>query len=350
MHEMTLSELADHLGGRLDGDGDVTVTGMASLSEAGPDDVAFLANDKYIPQMAETKAAAIIVTTDYDGPGDPLIRCDDPYFAFRNAMVAFHGFRQPEFEGIDDRANIHPTATLGQGVCIAAFVTVAPGARIGDGCVLYPGVYVGPDVVMGDDCILHPNVTLYDQTHLGDRVTVHANSSIGHDGFGYATHEGAHHKIPQAGHVVVEDDCEFGAGCAIDRSAMGETRIGAGTKFSDLVTIGHGSKLGKHCLVVAQTGIAGSTTIGNYCVFAGQVGVGGHLNVGDGVKAGAQAGIIGDVAAGQKVWGTPAIPFAKSKRVYGSLPRLPEMRKEIRNLRKQLESLEKQVGNAEDAQ
>ncbi|MFP4140586.1 MAG: UDP-3-O-(3-hydroxymyristoyl)glucosamine N-acyltransferase [Phycisphaerae bacterium] len=350
MDEMTLSELADHLGGTLEGNGDVTVTAMASLTDAGPGEVAFLANDKYIPQMAETKAAAVIVATDYDGPGDTLIRCDDPYFAFRNAMVAFHGFRQPEFEGIDDRASIHPTATLGEGVSIAPFVTVGPGARIGDGCVLYPGVYVGPNVIMGERCILHPNVTLYDETHLGDRVTVHAGSSIGHDGFGYATHQGAHHKIPQAGHVVVEDDCEFGACCAIDRSAMGETRIGTGTKFSDLVTIGHGTKMGNHCLVVAQTGIAGSTTIGNYCVFAGQVGVSGHIHIGDGVQAGAQAGIIGDTPAGQKVWGTPAIPFARSKRAYRCLARLPEMRKEIRLLRKQLDALEKQVGGAEEDQ
>jgi UDP-3-O-[3-hydroxymyristoyl] glucosamine N-acyltransferase len=350
MDEMTLKQLADRIGGRLDGDGDVAVTGLASLETAGPHEVAFLANEKYVPQVAETNAAAVIVAEEYDGPGEALIRCADPYFAYRNAMVAFHGFREPEFDGIDERANIHSTATLGTNVRIAAFVTVGPHARIGDGCVLYPGVYVGPNVVMGDDCILHPNVTLYDQTQLGDRVTIHANSSLGHDGFGYATHQGAHHKIPQAGRVVIEDDCEIGACCAIDRATMGETRVGAGTKFSNLIAIGHGTTMGEHCLAVAQTGIAGSVKVGNYCVFAGQTGIAGHIEIGDGAQIGAQAGVTNDIPAGEKVWGTPAQPLGQAKRAFGSIPRLPEMRREIRRLQKQLTALEEQVGRQENAQ
>jgi UDP-3-O-[3-hydroxymyristoyl] glucosamine N-acyltransferase len=350
MDEMSLNQLAERIGGTLEGNGDVAVTGLASLEAAGPHEVAFLANAKYVPRMTETNAAAVIVDEDYDGPGETLIRCEDPYFAYRNAMVAFHGFREPEFDGIDERANIHPTATLGLDVRIAAFVTVGPHARIGDGCVLYPGVYLGPGAAMGNHCTLHPNVTLYDETQLGDRVTVHAGASIGHDGFGYATHEGAHHKIPQAGRVVIEDDCEIGACCAIDRATMGETRIGAGTKFSNLVAIGHGTTMGQHCLTVAQTGIAGSTTVGNYCVFAGQAGLVGHIHVGDGAQIGAQAGVTNDIPPGEKVWGTPALPLGEAKRAYGSVARLPEMRREIRRLQKQLEALQEQVDRQEGPQ
>ncbi|MFP4054126.1 MAG: UDP-3-O-(3-hydroxymyristoyl)glucosamine N-acyltransferase, partial [Phycisphaerae bacterium] len=301
MAEMTLAQLAEHVNGTLVADGETVVHGCASLEAAGPNEVSFLANEKYVSQVPRSNAAAVIVSADYDGPGDRLIRCEDPYFAFRNAMVALAGFRQPEFDGIDERASVHPSAVLGAGVRVAGFVTIAPGARIGDGCVLYPGVYVGPGCELGADCTLYPNVTLYDGTVLGERVTIHAGSSIGHDGFGYATHQGAHHKIPQGGRVVIESDVEIGACCTIDRATMGETLIGQGTKFSNLVVIGHGTTLGKHCLVVAQTGIAGSVKVGNYCVFAGQAGLAGHIRIGDGVQIGAQAGVTNDVAPGEKV-------------------------------------------------
>ncbi len=348
MPEMTLAQLAEHVNGTLVGNGDTVVRGCASLEAAGPDQVSFLANDKYTQKVAGSDAAAVIVSTHYDGPGERLIRCDDPYFAFRGAMVALVGFRQPEFDGIDERANIHPSALLGTDVKVAAFVTIARGVHIGDGCVLYPGVYVGPGCRVGAGCTLHPNVTLYDGTVLGERVTIHAGSSIGHDGFGYATHQGAHHKIPQGGRVMIESDVEVGACCAIDRAALGETAIGQGTKFSNHVTIGHGTTLGKHCLVVAQTGIAGSVKVGNYCVFAGQAGVAGHISIGDGAQIGAQAGVTNSISAGEKVWGTPAIPLTQSKRALVNLPHLPKMRKEIGRLQEQIAALEKQMADLQD--
>ncbi len=348
MNEMTLSELARALGGELTGDGSRVVRGVAPLETARPDEVSFLANAKYERHMSASQAAAVLVSADYAGPGQSLIRCKDPYFAFRNAMVAFYGFRQPAFEGIDPRANIDPSVEVAPGVRMGPNVTVSARAQVGPGCVLYPGVFVGPDCRIGRDCTLYPNVCLYDRTVLGDRVTIHANSSVGQDGFGYATHQGAHHKIPQAGWVELEDDVEIGAGCAIDRATMGPTVIGAGTKFSNLVAIGHGTKLGKHCLMVAQAGIAGSTMVGNYCVFAGQAGVVGHIRIGDMARIGAQAGVTNDIPPGQEVLGSPAIPLAEARRSLIALSRLPTLRAAVRTLTAELHALKRKLGEAAD--
>lgn len=351
-NEIKLIELAERIGGALTGDGEVMIRAAAALDEAGPNDISFLANPKYAAQVGETKAAAVIVGNDYTGPGVALLRCADPYFAYREAMVLLYGFRVAPFAGIDERANIDPAATLGQDVAVGAFVTVCHGATLGPRTVLYPGVFVGPDARLGADCVLHPNVTLYDHTVLGDRVTVHAGSSIGQDGFGYATHkfdDGVvrHEKIPPVGHVVLEDDVEIGACCAIERATMGPTVIGAGTKFADLIAIGHGTKMGQHCLMVSQSGIAGSTLVGNYCVFGGQAGVVGHIRIGDGVRVGAQAGVTGDVQAGVELLGSPAIPRIEAGKSYTLISRLPELRATVKKLTRQVDKLQERLAELE---
>jgi len=347
MAEMTLKELAERVGGSLEGDGGRCVRGVAPLEGAGGEEVAFLANARYERFVATTGAAAVIVPAGYTGPAPcALIRCRDPYFAFREAMVALHGFRRPHFDGVDPRANVEPGASLAAGVRVAAFATVAAGATVGENTAIYPGAYVGPGCRIGRDCTIHPNVTLYDGTVLGDRVTVHAGSSIGHDGFGYATHGGVHHKIPQAGWVELEDDVEIGACCAIDRAALGATVIGAGTKMSNLVAIGHGTRLGKHCLLVAQAGVAGSVVVGEHCVFAGQSGVVGHVRLGDGVRVGAKAGVTRDVPAGQEVLGSPAMPLAQARRAMLTVSRLPQMRAAIQRLTREVHALRRRLGRA----
>ena len=343
MAERTLQQLAQIVGGQLTGDGSRIVRGLASLDAARDDEVSFLANARYVKHMAATRAAAVIVSQDYQGPGDSLIRCKDPYFAFRNAMVECYGFRQPHFEGVDARANIEPTAVLEAGVKIAAFVTVAAGARVGAGTVLYPGVYVGPNARIGRDCTIHPNVAIYDGCILGDRVTVHACTSIGQDGFGYATHGGRHEKIPAAGWVELEGDVEIGAGCAIDRATLGATVIGAGTKFSDGVVIGHGTRLGRHCLMSAQSGLAGSTMTGDYCVLGAQSGAVGHIHLGDGARVAAQAGVTNDVPAKQDVIGSPAMPMAEGRRALVSLRALPELRRTVQRLEQELAELKRRL-------
>jgi len=253
--------------------------------------------------------------------------------------VALYGFRKVPFVGVHRTAHVDPRATVAETVAIGSSATVSAGASIGDGTVLYPGVFIGPDVRVGRGCILYPNVAVYDACILGDRVTVHANSVIGQDGFGYATHAGAHHKIPQAGWVELGDNVEIGACCAIDRATIGATRIGPGTKLSNLVAIGHGTELGRHNLLVAQTGIAGSTTVGDYCTFGGQAGVVGHLTLGDGVQVGAQAGVINDLPAKARVWGTPASPLRENLRQVALVRQLPELREQVRQLTRELAEL-----------
>ncbi len=337
------------LGGTLEGDGERIVRGAATLEAAQADQVSFLANKRYERHVAETRAAAVLVATDYNGAvasGSALIRCDDPYFAFRQAMVALHGFRKPHFDGIDPRADVHETARLAEGVRVAAFVSIGPGCEIGAGTSLYPGVCIGPDTRIGRDCTLYSNVTIYEKCVLGDRVTIHASSSIGHDGFGYATHgtPPVHEKIPQAGWVELEDDVEIGACCAIDRATMGATIVGAGTKFSNLVAIGHGTHLGKHCLLVAQAGLAGSVMVGDYCVFAGQTGIVGHISIGDGVRVAAKSGVTSDVPAGLEIGGAPAVPLPEARRTWMSLSRLPQMRSAIKKLTRELAAIKKKLG------
>ncbi|MHC4294960.1 MAG: UDP-3-O-(3-hydroxymyristoyl)glucosamine N-acyltransferase [Planctomycetota bacterium] len=349
---MTLGELTAKLGGELEGDGKVRIRGVGTLETVRQDEVSFLANARYEKHMEKTDAAAVIVARDYSGPvrpGTALIRCQDAYFAFRETMVLFHGFRSPHFEGIDERANIDPSAKIADGVRVAAFATVAGGCEIGEGTVIYPGVYLGEQSRIGRECILYPNVTLYDGTILGDRVIIHAGSSIGHDGFGYATHKHAdgvvrHEKIPQAGWVEIGDDVEIGACCTIDRATMGATIVGPGTKFSNLVAIGHGTQMGKHCLMVAQSGISGSVKVGNYCTFAGQCGVVGHISIGDGVRVGAKAGVTNDIEPGLEVLGSPAVPRTEAKRAIISLNQLPQLRDAMRRLTSEVQSLRRKLG------
>ena len=339
--EITLSALAEMLGGILEAPGDTVIRGAGALSSAGPEEITFLANARYVNQMASNNAAAVIVSNDYEGPGDKLLRCEDAYFAFRQTMVHLYGFRKCHFEGIDPSASVDATALIGENVRISSNVHVAPDCDIGDGVILYPGVYVGPGCKIGSETIIHPNVTIYENCILGSRVIIHAGCNIGQDSFGYATHNGVHEKIPHSGRVIIEDDVEMASGCTIDRAAMGETVIGAGTKLSDQVVVAHGVTLGKGCLIVAGTGIGGSVTIGNYCVLAGHVGVVGHITLGDGVQVGAKSLVTNDVPAGTKVWGNPAIPLATARRSAVYVSKLPKFRDTISKIKKDLTSIQK---------
>jgi UDP-3-O-[3-hydroxymyristoyl] glucosamine N-acyltransferase len=345
---VSLETLARRIGARLVGDGSTQVTGCAPIDTAGPGEVAFLANSKYTRYLQDTKAAAVIVGPRAECP-DHLTRlvADDPYFAFRNAMIELHGHRKhpspigPARGSVSERASVHPEAVIGQGAIIHPHAVVEVGARIGRNCVLYPGSYVGPQATLGDECVLYPNAVVYDRCVLGNRVMLHSCVVVGHDGFGYATHGGAHHKIPQAGVVVIEDDVELGAGCAIERAALGETRIGAGTKFADLISIGHGTTIGKHCLFVSLVGVSGSVEVGDYVVLGGQVGVTGHLKIGKGVQAAGKSAIVADVPDGLKVGGIPAVELEQCKRnalvgtdLYGLVQRIRKLERELEPLQK----------------
>ncbi len=355
---MTLSELAERIDATVRGDGSLQVTGCAPLGDAGPGDVSFVANRKYVKHMATTGAGAVVVSPadaeSEHAAGRTLLVADDPYYAFRQAVVALHGFREQPQPGISPMAVIDPEAEVADDCCIQPFSYVAAGARVGARCIIYPNCFIGPNARIGDDCVLYPGVVVYDDCVLGDRVILQAGCVIGQDGFGYATHqcdgeEPRHHKIPQIGNVVIEDDVELGANCAIDRATVGSTVIARGTKFSDLVAIGHGSKVGPHNLLVAQVGLAGSVETGRYVVMGGQVGVAGHLRIGDGVQIAATSGVATDIPDGAgQFGGTPAIPMSQMRRVAMNLPRTPEQAKTLKKLLKRVEALEAELAELRD--
>lgn len=311
---LTLKQLAERIGAEAVGDQELLIHSAHTLDEAGPGQVSFLANPKYLKQLEATRAAAVIVAPAVASGRLALLKANDPYFAFMQAVVALHGHRRHPHDGLHPQAHVDPTAT------------------VGERCVLYPGVFVGPRATVGRDCVLYPNVVVYDDCVLGERVIVHAGTSIGHDGFGYATHGGVHHKIPHVGNVVVEDDVEFGANCSVQRAVLGSTVIGRGTKLGDNVAVGHAAKVGPHGLIVAHAGIAGSATIGHHVTLAGQVGVAGHLRIGDHVTAAGQSGVIGDLPDRSVVMGSPAMPVRSARRVYAVFRNLPELQERVRKL------------------
>jgi len=337
--ERTLREIAEHVGGRVCGDPDTVIRSAATLSEAHAGDITFLANRKYERQLETTEAGAVIVGREMPGLRVPLLVVEDPYFAFTQVLVLLHGHRRHKAVGVSPRASIAPTAVIGADCHIHDFVTVADNVRIGNGCVIYPCVYIGEGAHIGNGTVIDANAVIHEGSRVGSRVIIHANATIGSDGFGFATHDGVHHKIPQIGIVVIEDDVEIGASCSIERGTLGETVIGQGSKVGDLVTIGHGARVGPHSLLVAQVGIAGSATLGHHCVLGGQVGVVGHIKIGNHVTIGAQAGVINSIPDGETVAGAPAIDVNNARRAYAMIPYLPQMRQEIRSLQNQLEKL-----------
>jgi UDP-3-O-[3-hydroxymyristoyl] glucosamine N-acyltransferase len=321
---MTLDELATKIGATITGDASANVTSCATLDQAKPGQVSFLANPKYIKQLETTLATAAVVgmKVSIDRPGLTLLKAKDPYYTFMQAVVALHGYRKHPHEGVHPMAYVDATASVGVGT------------------VVYPGAFVGPGAKVGRDCILYPNAVVYDGCVLGDRVTVHAGAAVGVDGFGYATQEGVHHKIPQTGNVILEDDVEIGANCAIQRATLGSTIIGKGTKFGDLIDIGHGTKIGPHALFVGLIGIAGSVNIGHHCTIAGQAGMAGHIKIGDNVTIGGQAGVMESLDDNSTVFGAPAMPASTARRVYTHFTQLPELVSRIKELEKKLEEME----------
>lgn len=318
---MTVQELAKEIGAELAGDGSPTVLAAATLEDAQPGQISFLANAKYIRQIETTQASAVIVAPSVRNDRVTLLKSADPYFAFQQAVVLLHGFRRHPFVGVHPAAHVDPTAAVGVGT------------------IVYPGVYIGPRARVGCDCILYPNAVVYDDCVIGDRVIIHAGAAIGADGYGFATHQGEHYKIPQVGNVIIEDDVEIGACCSIERAALGSTIIGRGTKIDQLVVVGHGVRVGPHCLLVAQTGIAGSATLGHHVTLAGQTGVSGHLRIGNNVTVGGQSGVISDIDDQATLVGSPAMPVSHARRVYMHFTQLPDLVERVKALEQQVEEL-----------
>ncbi|MGC3957214.1 MAG: UDP-3-O-(3-hydroxymyristoyl)glucosamine N-acyltransferase [Verrucomicrobiota bacterium] len=332
----TAASVAEHLQGEVLGDGQAQLKGFAPADRAQGGDLTFAENDEFFARAEQTAASAIIVGgNQVSSTGKVLIRVKNARVAFAKALALF--FPEPP-----QPAGIHPTAVIGRSAQVDSSVHIGPHcvvgerAQIGGGTILHAGNYVGDDCKLGIACVLFPNAVLYARTELGARVRVHAGAVIGSDGYGYVQDSGIHRKVPQIGNVIVGDDVEIGANVTIDRGALGPTVIGKGTKIDNLVQIAHNVRIGEHCLVIAQAGLAGSSKLGNYVIVAGQAGIAGHLQIGNQVTIAAQSGVMHNIPDGQTVMGSPALPDKQNKRQLLSLQKLPELLRRISQLEKKL--------------
>ena len=338
---MKLTELAARLGCRLEGDGDIEVTGVAGIETAGPSDVTFFANNKYAAELRATRAGAVILGDNAEAAPCAMLRTKNPYLAFAKAMEVFAPAWTPA-PGIHRLAFVADTAQVAADASIGPFAVIHERARIGARTIVQPHAVIARDAQIGDDCLIHAGVSIRERVVLGNRVVVQDGAVIGSDGYGFARDvDGSHYKIPQVGGVVLEDDVEIGANTTIDRPAVGQTRICRGAKIDNLVQIAHGVTVGPRSLLAAQVGIAGSTTLEESVTLAGQVGVAGHLTVGKGVIATAQTGIPNSVEAGALVSGYPAIDNRDWLKASAIFRKLPELRKTIADLERRIAELEK---------
>jgi UDP-3-O-[3-hydroxymyristoyl] glucosamine N-acyltransferase len=337
---VTLRELAERLQCRLEGDGGVDVGRVAAIDEAGPGDVTFLSNPKYASKLSTTRASAVIADDTVAEAPCPILRTANVYLAFADAVALLMSPARPA-PGVSPHASVDPSARLAADVTVGPFVAIGARAHIGARTVLHPHATVGADAVIGDDCHIHAHVSIREGVRIGTRVIVQDGAVIGSDGYGFARRpDGSHQKIPQVGGVVIEDDVEVGAGSTIDRPAVGETRIGAGTKIDNLVMVAHGVKVGRHVLLAAQVGIAGSTVLEDGVVMAGQSGAAGHLRLGRGATVLAKSAVTKDVGAGEQVAGIPASDAAEWREASVLVRRLPELRKALAALESRLAAVQ----------
>lgn len=329
-----LHELAALVGGQLSFcPQQIRITGVASVEDAGPDQVTFLGNPRYAPLLQDSKAGAVFVPLDFSQKVPPvLIRVENPSVAFAKAVELFAPKSASFPAGIHATAVIAGDVELGEGVSIQPHAVLEPGAKVGAHTVIGAHVYVGHGATIGSGCVIRPGVTIAERCIVGDRVILHSGCVVGSDGFGFETVSGKHLKIPQVGIVQIDDDVEVGANTTIDRARFGRTWIGAGTKIDNLVQIAHNVVIGKNCLIVSHVGISGSTRIGDGVTLAGQVGVVGHISIGDGVVIGAQSGVNKSISKPGLYMGTPAIAAAEYREQVAYIHRLGRLSQRVQKL------------------
>lgn len=348
---LTVAELATRVGGRLIGDGSLHIEQVADIGNAGAGEIAYVENEKFFETGKSSQASCLIVPAEFVAClkeaivehefGPALIEVARPKLAFALIAELLHPQRRRE-PFFHSTAAIAESADIDLTVFIGPHVAIGERTRVGSGTRIEAGVVIGDHVRVGTDCVLHPGVTLYDEVTIGDRVVLHAGVVIGADGFGYVRDDMSYHKFPQRGTVVIEDDVELGAHTCVDRAALGQTRIGRGTKLDNLVHVGHNCDIGERVVIAAQTGISGSVTIEDDVVIGGQVGFGDHIRVMSGAVIGSKAGVLpGKIVRPGVWWGIPIQPLDEYKRLNAHLGRLPQMREEIKELKRQLDVLKK---------
>ena len=335
-----LEEISRTIGGSVIGSSDATVSGVSSLAEAGPTDLGYVASDRYIKAALESRAAAFVVGRDIPELSRPQILVQNPAYAFARIAATF--FVSPvQSRGIAEQIARGEGVEIGPQASIWPFVTLGDRCHIGARVTLYPGVFIGDNATIGDDTVLYPNVTVREGCRIGSRVIIHSGTVIGSDGFGYVQHEGRHHKIPQLGIVCIEDDVELGANVTVDRATFGRTVIKRGTKVDNLVQVAHNVSIGEHSILVAQVGIAGSTRLGHHVIVGGQAGLADHLEIGDQVMIAARSGVNRSLTGNQIVSGAPVMPHEVAMKAMAVIPRLPELRRQLRDLEHRMLDLER---------
>lgn len=353
VRQVTVGDIAKLLGAELIGDARTLISGVSGIDGAQPGTISFIENEKLLETALGSSASAIIAPSSIGAKvrgaqrlkgiqGKPAVLTGNPKLAFAKVMEYLQPLDLPE-AGIHPTAIIEPDAYIGEGVTIREFCYVGHSAHIDDGAVLYPHVVVSNGAQIGKASILYPSVVINHHVHIGERVRIHAGTVIGGDGFGYVLDEGKHHKVPQIGTVIIEDDVEIGANVCIDRAMLGATRVGAGTKIDNLVQVAHNVQIGKNCILCAMVGISGSVVIEDNVMMAGQIGVREHIKIGKGAIMGAQSGVIENIKPGEFVLGSPAVPQRDFMKREASVRKLPGALRSLRQLQKQVEQLQAQI-------
>lgn len=332
----TVHQLAELVHGNVVGDGAMPVQAAHTLQEAKSGDITFVENPSYLAKLEQSAASVAVVPIGTNFVGKTTIECSDPLMAFACILQTMRGIVATKSSGIHAKAVLGAGVRVGADPTIHAFAVVNDNTTIGDHCQLHSGVVIGKNCRIGNDVVLFPNVVLYNNIMVGDRCIIHANTVIGADGFGYRFHQGKHVKVPQVGGVRIGNDVEIGACATIDGGAFEQTIIDDGTKIDNHVQVAHNCKIGKHNLLAAQTGIGGSSTTGNYVVMGGQVGIKDHISIGDGAVIGAQSGVMHEIAAGARIYGSPAQSDRATSRIYNLTCKLPEMRRDLLRILKHL--------------
>ncbi|MEI7816707.1 MAG: UDP-3-O-(3-hydroxymyristoyl)glucosamine N-acyltransferase [Desulfuromonadales bacterium] len=335
----TVTELAEHLGGTVQGNGATMITELGALETAGPDALTFLANPRYASKVAETSAGAVLMAPGGERYGRTAIEVANPYLAFAKLLTLFYT-KPHEPLGILPGAIVSNSATIGEGASIYPGACIGRNVVIGARTTVYSGAVLYDNVVIGAECTIHANAVVRERCQVGNRCIIQPGAVIGSDGFGYAPDGNSYYPIPQIGIVVLEDDVEIGANSCVDRAAIETTRIRRGTKLDNLVQIAHNCQIGEDCMIVSQVGISGSTKIGNHVTLAGQVGVAGHLTIGDNVLVGGQSGVAGSLPANAAYSGSPTMPHKEWLKSAMVMPRLPELKKSVSALEKRITELE----------
>ncbi len=341
--KISLAKIAEVVGGRLKGNAETIITGIAPFDEASSDHITFADNKKLLKKINETNAGAVIVPSGFEESLKNIIIVDNPRVGFAKIIDLFHPPSRPNYsnstDGICSNAHIGNNFVCGKNVSIAPFVVIGNNVVLGKNVILHPNVVIGNDVVVGNDILIYPNVTILERCRIGNRVTIHAGSVIGSDGYGFAPDGDKYYKIPQTGIVQIDDDVEIGACNTIDRATFGKTWICRGVKTDNLVQIAHNVTVGENTLLVAQVAIAGSVIIGKHVTIAGQAGIAGHITIGDNATVGPKAGVAKSVPDNQVVSGVPEMPHKLWLRVHRILPRLPELSKKVSKIEKKLNEI-----------